>query len=108
MSGGTSATTQAVSDGIDAGGGELAGILADSYIADAIPVIGEATAVVGGLVAIGDGLYHLFHHHLSAPPPKPPPTLPSGSLQAQPTSKYADALPSLDASVDKAASSTMF
>ena len=46
--------------------------IGDALLAGA-GIASEAIPVVGGLVAIGIGLYDLFHHH-SKPKPPPPPT----------------------------------
>ena len=80
--------------------------IADAATA-AIPVVGEAVALVGGLVTIGDAFYHLFHHpHHSAPKP-PPPVAPVPTAQLF-SSKLAAGLPSTDAGLDRPASSTLF
>ena len=89
--------------------GEGGGFLADLGLSEAataaIPVLGEATAFIGGLVAIGEGIAHLFH-----PPAKKMPTAPiAGSLVPQSVqSKYANALPSFDSSSDNVASDAVF
>ena len=73
----------------------------------AIPVVGEAAAVIGGLVAIGEGLYHLFHkpHHSAPKPPAPVAPVPTSQLF---TSKINAGLPTTDSGVDMAASATLF
>tara|TARA_R110002012_G_scaffold237919_1_gene411668 strand:- start:4736 stop:5656 length:921 start_codon:yes stop_codon:yes gene_type:complete len=83
------------------GGEALAGFATTDAVLGAVPVIGEVALAVGGLVAIGDGIYHLFHH------PKAPPTQAAPPPVQAPTSmiaKYSLALPSVDSSVDRAAS----
>ena len=65
-----------------------------------VPVVGEIALAVSGIVAIGEGIWHLFHH------PKPP-TAPTAAPLTAPstmTAKYSLALPSADNSVDKAGS----
>jgi len=64
----------------------------------AIPIVGEAALAVGGLVAIGEGIYHLFHHPKA--PPGPQTQAPLQIPQAL-TQKYSSALPSVDAAVDR-------
>ena len=84
------------------GGGEvLAGLGVGDAILGAIPVVGEIGLAVSGLVAIGEGIYHLFH-----PPTKPksPPPAPQVEAPQSLTMKYSMALPSADNSIDRAAS----
>ena len=87
------------------GGGFLGDFLTSEAATAAIPVVGEAAAFVGGLVAIGEGIAHLFH-----PPAKKMPTAPiAGSLVPQSVqAKYANALPSFDSSSDNIASDAVF
>ena len=61
----------------------------------------EAALAVGGLVAIGDGIYHLFHH-----PKQPTTATPNAPLQVTQnmTAKYSLALPSSDVATDRQAS----
>jgi len=83
-----------------AAGGVEAGLGTADAVLGAVPVVGEIALAVSGIVAIGEGIYHLFHH------PKPP-TAPSAAPLAAPstmTAKYSLALPSADNSVDKAGS----
>jgi gas vesicle protein len=91
-------------------GETIAGDLASTSVLDAIPVIGEGAAVVGGLVAIGDGIAHLFKHHSTAQPIQAPPPPPVSSFTAPDslTSKYASAIPSLDTAIDRSGSYTNF
>ncbi len=90
---------------LEEGGGFLGDLLSSEAATAAIPVVGEAAAFVGGLVAIGEGIYHLFH-----PPAKKMPTAPiAGSLVPQSVqAKYANALPSFDSSSDNVASDAVF
>lgn len=87
------------------GGGFLGDFLSSEAATAAIPVVGEAAAFIGGLVAIGEGIAHLFH-----PPAKKMPTAPvAGSLVPQSVqAKYANALPSFDSSSDNIASDAVF
>ncbi len=82
--------------------------VADTSLLDAIPVVGEGIAVVGGLVAIGDGIAHLFKHNhtQTAPPPLPP----ISSFQAPQgvTAKFSTAIPSIDTATDRSGSYTNF
>jgi len=82
-------------------GSELAGLTASDAILGAIPVVGELALAVSGFVAIGEGIYHLFH-----PDKKPPAPAPSAPVTAPHslTQKYAVALPSVDNAVDRSAS----
>lgn len=88
---------------------EIASGLGEFFTADAvasaIPVVGEVAAGVGGLVAVGDAIYHLFHKPSDKPSAPPPPPI---SAPTQVTQQYASALPSVDASTQRAASSSVF
>ena len=90
---------------LEEGGSFLGDFLSSEAATAAIPVVGEAAAFVGGLVAIGEGIYHLFH-----PPAKKMPTAPvAGSLVPQSVqAKYANALPSFDSSSDNVSSDAVF
>jgi hypothetical protein len=92
-------------DAAAAGGEASAGILSSLGIGDAVlgavPVVGEIGLAVGGLVAIGEGIYHLFHHPKA--PPAPPPSAPLTAPNVM-TQKYSLALPSSDSSQDHSAS----
>ncbi len=83
-------------------GGSILGDLGESVGLDAIPVIGEAAAVVQGLVGIGEGIYHLFHPDHTKPPP-PPKFV--GRTPSNIASKFSAALPSMDGSVEDTAGS---
>ncbi len=95
----TEATTGAVEGATEAGLGTADAVLG------AIPVVGELALAVSGFVAIGEGIYHLFH-----PDKKPPAPKASAPLTAPHalTAKYAMALPSVDNAVDRSATSTAF
>jgi len=75
--------------------------VADTSILDAVPVVGEAAAVVGGLVAIGDGIYHLFHHPHTNTALPPPPPVSAFQAPSSVTSKFSTAIPSIDTAVDR-------
>ena len=87
--------------GAEAGGEALAGLGVGDAVLGAIPVVGELALAVSGFVAIGEGIYHLFHPE--AKPPAPKPTAPVTAPHAL-TQKYALALPSVDNAVDRQAS----
>ncbi len=107
---GETADTTAVEAGetaATAAGEATAGLGIGEAVTAAIPVVGEAAAVIGGLVAIGDGLYHLFHkpHHSA---PKPPPAVAPVPTSQLFTNKLSAGLPSTDSGLDTAASATLF
>ena len=90
---------------LEEGGSFLGDFLSSDAAAAAIPVVGEAAAFVGGLVAIGEGIYHLFHPPAKKLPPAP--VMGSGIPQSV-QAKYAQALPSFDSSSDNTASDAVF
>ena len=99
----TAAETAATAGG--EAGGELAGLGIGDAVLGAIPVVGEIGLAVSGLVAIGEGLYHLFHPHKNpVKTPAPPPLTAPQTM----TQKYSMALPSADASLDRAGSVSAF
>ena len=71
----------------------------------AVPIVGEVALGISGVVALGEGIYHLFHKPEAPPPPKlvAPIQVPSAL-----TAKYSAALPSADNSLDRGASSVSF
>tara|TARA_R110002074_G_scaffold5024_2_gene24718 strand:+ start:2637 stop:3746 length:1110 start_codon:yes stop_codon:yes gene_type:complete len=87
------------------GSGAAATFTTGEAVLGAIPGVGEIALALGGLVAIGEGIYHLFHHPKApaAPPEIAPLQAPQALLQ-----KYSAALPSVDSSVDRAASVSSF
>ncbi len=92
-------------DALPEAGGFFADLATTEAATAAIPVVGEAAAFVGGLVAIGEGIYHLFH-----PPAKKAavaPVMGSGIPQSV-QAKYAQALPSFDSSSDNTSSDAVF
>jgi len=103
--------TDALADaGVEATGEAASGILADvglDAVVGAIPVVGEAALIAGGVVTLGDSLYHLFKHKDTTPPVAPPAV---ASLMAPPqlTSKFADAIPSFDTAIDRSGASSAF
>ena len=99
--GGADAVAPVVDDAAEEGADFTFGELA----AGAVPVIGEAALAIGGLVALGEGIYHLFDK-----PDKPdaPSVVIPNQAPAELTAKYADALPSADNSVDRGGGSTAF
>ena len=81
-------------------GGVLDGIFGEgaSAVGDVLASTGEIGLAVGGLVAIGEGLYHLFHEPSSkAKTPSAPELVAPVTL----TQKYSSALPSVDNSIDR-------
>lgn len=84
-------------------GGSFLGDIASSVGLDAIPVIGEAAAVIQGLVGIGEGIAHLFSP--DAPKPKPNVNAEAMITPAAVTSKFSAALPSIDGATEDTAGS---
>ena len=107
----TDTTLSTVTNGVDdvastvaSTGSDLSAFFSADAIASSIPVAGEIAAAVGGLVALGDGIAHLFEKPKEAPTPQPVQiSLPSGL-----TAKYADSVPSSDGTVQRSASSSVF
>lgn len=89
-----------VEKGLTSGVGDL--------VAGAIPVVGEGILAVAGLVSIGEGIYHLFHHKDKQPVVSTAPTggLPEASSNL--TQKYSLALPSIDSASEASASVSSF
>jgi polyhydroxyalkanoate synthesis regulator phasin len=81
-------------------GSAILDAVAEGSALDALPVIGEGAAIVGGLVAVGEGLYHLFHKQ-KAPTPPAPPSVSEFQAPKLLTQKFTDAVPSIDTSVDR-------
>ena len=96
-------TGDLVSSAGDTIGATASSVLADvgaSQVLDFLPVVGEVSAVVGGLIAGGEAIYSLFHHTSSPTPPalaNPSAFLVGSDVQQ----KYASDIPSLDTSVDR-------
>lgn len=94
-------------------GEDVGETIAKASVTDAvlggIPVVGELALGITGLVSIGEGIYHLFHHHSSAPkPPQPPKLTPDITPSSNLTNKYSQALPSIDTAQDVSASVMSF
>tara|TARA_R100000426_G_scaffold27189_2_gene22826 strand:+ start:93 stop:1412 length:1320 start_codon:yes stop_codon:yes gene_type:complete len=94
---------EAGDDALEEGGGGLLGDIGASVGLDAIPVIGEAAAIIQGLVGIGEGIAHLFHP--DAPKPKPSVNAEALMTPAAITSKFSAALPSIDGATEDTAGS---
>jgi len=88
-------------EGLGEAGGEAFG----ATILSAIPVVGEIGLAVGGIVAIGEGIYHLFHHP-HAPQVNSP--IKASLVPQSVQQKYANALPSFDSSSDNMPSDAVF
>lgn len=106
--GASEATASGIAETAAETGGEVAGeVAADAATSAALDtalgvasVAAEAVPVVGGLVALGIGLFELFHHH-SKPKPPPPP-------QQTTTQKGEVVVPSFDSVTDTPASVSAF
>ena len=85
--------------GTEAATGVLTSVLGEGGVA-ALGVVAEAVPVLGGIAAIGHGLYELFHHSSK---PKPPPA-PMQSV----SSKGELVTPSFDSVTDTPASQAAF
>ena len=98
----------AVEAGVDTG--VETGLATSDAILGAVPVLGEVALGITGLVSVGEGLYHLFHHKDKAPsaPGLPSTGLPTSDPTAGLTQKFASALPSIDSSAEVSASSMSF
>ncbi len=94
-------------EGSEATTGILSGLVSGLEASDVIPVIGEATAILGGLVAVGEGIYHLFHKPKAPQVQAPDPTISNINLASQLTTKYSNAVPTMD-SLDKPGALTSF
>ena len=101
--GGGSALEEGGSEALEEGGGGLLGDIGASVGLDAIPVIGEAAAIIQGLVGIGEGIAHLFSP--DAPAPKPKVNAEAMITPAAITSKFSAALPSIDGATEDTAGS---
>ena len=87
-------------------GGEMATELTlGDAVFGAVPIIGEVALGISGIVALGDGIAHLFDKPDS---PSPPPLVAPALAPVSLTAKYASALPSSDNSMDRGASSMSF
>ena len=94
--------------GGEAVGGAVAGGVAEAVVG-AIPVLGEIALVGVGLVKFGEAIYHLFHpKHDKAKVINSPQNVAMPTASQQLTSKYAQALPSIDTASDVSASVMSF
>lgn len=100
----TSALDDVGTDAVAEAGSDLGSFFTADAVASAIPVVGEAAAAIGGLVAIGTGIGELFSHKTQTPQIRPT----AISLPTQLTSKYSDSIPSVDGTIQRAASSSVF
>jgi hypothetical protein len=101
--GGGSALEEGGGQALEEGGGGLLSDIGASVGLDAIPVLGEAAAIIQGLVGIGEGIAHLFQP--DTPAPKPKVSAEAMITPAAITSKFSAALPSIDGSVEDTAGS---
>ncbi len=99
--GGGSALEEGAEELGEKAGGSLLGDLGASAALDAIPFVGEAAAVIQGLVGIGEGIAHLFDPN--PPKPKPPPVATEGMNSL--TAKFSAALPDSDGALEDTAGS---
>jgi len=101
----TDAAETAAETGAETGGELAAELTTTDAVLGAVPIVGEVALAVSGVVALGEGIYHLFHKPDAPPPPKlvAPVQVPTNL-----TAKYASALPSADNSLDRGASSVSF
>jgi len=99
------AATTAAETGAETGAELGAELTTTDAVLGAIPIVGEVALGISGVVALGEGIYHLFHKPDAPPPPKlvAPVQVPTNL-----TAKYASALPSADNSLDRGASSVSF
>lgn len=69
--------------------GKIGSVVGEAAL-DALPGVGEAALAIQGLVSIGEGIAHLFHHPDKAPAVPPPTPL---AVPHNITSKFSTALP---------------
>ena len=94
--------------GGEAVGGAVAGGVAEAVVG-AVPVLGEIALVGVGLVKFGEAIYHLFHpKHDKAKVINAPQNIAMPTATQQLTTKYAQALPSIDTASDVSASVMSF
>lgn len=112
-SAGTTAGGEAIGEtagaiGGEAIGGAVAGGVAEAVVG-AIPVLGEIALVGVGLVKFGEAIYHLFHpKHDKAKVINAPTNIAMPTASQALTSKYAQAMPSIDTASDVSASVMSF
>lgn len=112
-SAGTTAGGEAVGETAGAIGGEAVGEAVAGGVAEAvvgaIPVLGEIALVGVGLVKFGEAIYHLFHpKHDKAKVINAPQNVAMPTASQQLTTKYAQAMPSIDTASDVSASVMSF
>jgi len=103
-----STATDAATTGAEVGAdGAVEGALGiGDAVLGAVPIVGEVAMAISGVVALGEGIYHLFHTPSAPPPPKL--VAPISSAPTNLTAKFSSALPSADNSLDRGASSVSF
>ena len=104
---------EAVGETAGAIGGEAVGEAVAGGVAEAvvgaIPVLGEIALVGVGLVKFGEAIYHLFHpKHDKAKVINAPQNIAMPTASQQLTTKFAQALPSIDTASDVSASVMSF
>lgn len=90
------------------GGEELASFGLGDAVLGAVPVLGELALGVTGLVSVGEGLYHLFHHDAGNPPPAKTPQVGEPVVSNALTTKFAQGLPSVDGASELSGSMVSF
>ena len=101
-------TGEAVATGLAETGEAVAGGVAEAVVG-AVPVLGEIALVGVGLVKFGEAIYHLFHpKHEQAKAINSPMNIAMPTASQALTSKYAQALPSIDTAQDVSASVMSF
>jgi cell division septation protein DedD len=91
------------------GGEELASFGVGDAVLGAVPVLGEMALGITGLVSVGEGLYHLFHHDAGNPPPaKTPQNIQPANVSNALTTKFAQGLPSVDGASELSGSMVSF
>lgn len=98
-----------LAEGVGAETGEAIGAGVGEAVLGSIPVVGEIALVGMGLVKLGEGIYHLFHpKHEKAKVINAPQNIAMPTPSSQLTSKFAQALPSIDTANDVSASVMSF
>ena len=101
-------TGEAVATGLAETGEAVAAGVGEAVVG-AVPVLGEIALVGVGLVKFGEAIYHLFHpKHEQAKAVNAPMNIAMPTASQALTSKYAQALPSIDTAQDVSASVMSF
>ena len=101
-------TGEAVATGLAETGEAVAAGVGEAVVG-AVPVLGEIALVGVGLVKFGEAIYHLFHpKHEQAKAINSPMNIAMPTASQALTSKYAQALPSIDTAQDVSASVMSF